>query len=231
MWRGVRDGAHVGIKAGFKYIKFKEPTQEEEDDVAAYIKSLSSEPDPYSNKDGTMTADAVAGKAIFESSETKCSYCHSGPLYTDLKAHDVGTKDILDPDGMYYTPTLLEMWRTAPYLHDGSAATMREVLTTKNVGDKHGKTSHLTSRQLDQLEAYILQIGAEAASITVKEDLNNDGAINMRDIMIIAAVFNVAKGNSRYVEAYDMDKDGAINMRDVMIIAAKFNTVVSKQAD
>jgi mono/diheme cytochrome c family protein/sugar lactone lactonase YvrE len=227
MWRGVRDDAHVGVKAGFRFIKFREPDQQELDDVSAYIKSLTSEPDPYSNKDGTMTADAAAGKAIFESSETQCSSCHSGPFFTDLKAHDVGTKDILDPDGMYYTPTLLEMWRTAPYLHDGSAATLREVLTTHNVDDRHGKTSHLTSRQLDQLEAYLLQIGSKVPTAPiVKEDLNNDGAVNITDVMIVAAAFNSARGDGKYVESSDLNGDGAINIKDVMMIAAKFNTVV-----
>jgi hypothetical protein len=232
MWRGVRDDAHVGIRAGFKFIKFKEPTQGELDDVAAYIKSLSSEPNPYLNKDGTMTSDAVSGKAIFESSETRCSSCHSGPFYTNLKAYDVGTKDILDPDGLYYTPTLLEMWRTAPYLHDGSAATIRDVLTTKNVDDKHGKTSHLTSKQLDQLEAYILEIGSNAPPATatttntiLKEDLNKDGVINMTDVILLATSFNTVKGDPKYVEARDLNRDGAINIADVIILAAKFNTV------
>lgn len=187
MWRGIRDNAHVGIVAGFRFIKFKEPTQQEIDDVSAYVLSLEPEKDPYSNKDGTMTADAVAGKAIFESSETKCSSCHSGPLFTNLKAYDVGTKDILDIDGMYYTPTLVELWRTAPYLHDGSAATLRDVLTTKNVGDKHGKTSHLTSKQIDQLEAYMLQIGATVGSggNDNKGDLNGDGKVNSIDFAFL----------------------------------------------
>lgn len=229
MWRGVRSDADVGIKAGFRFIKFKEPTQQELDDVTAYIRSLASEPNPYADKDGTMTADAAAGKAIFESSETGCSNCHSGKFYTDLEAHDVGTKDILDPDGMYYTPTLLEMWRTAPYLHDGSAATLRDVLTTRNVDDRHGKTSQLTSRQLDQLEAYMLQIGSNVPTTPiVKEDLNNDGAINITDVMILAAAFNSARGDGKYVEASDLNGDGAINIKDVMMIAAKFNTVISK---
>jgi len=242
MWRGVRDDAHVGIVAGFRFIKFREPTQGEIDDVTAYVKSLSSEPNPYLNEDGTMTADAVAGKAIFESSETKCASCHSGPFYTNLKAYDVGTKDILDPDGIYYTPTLLEMWRTAPYLHDGSAATIREVLTTKNAGDRHGKTSHLTDKELDQLEAYILQIGSNSplpttsaiatatattatAANTLKEDLNKDGVINMTDVILLAKTFNTVRGDSKYVEAYDLNSDGAINMADVIILASKFNTV------
>ncbi|RCX08491.1 YVTN family beta-propeller protein [Anaerobacterium chartisolvens] len=157
MWRGVREDSMVGVAAGFKHIKFMVPTQQELDDVSAYIQSLSEEVSPYRNADGSMTADAIAGKAIFESSATQCAVCHTGKYLTDLKVHDVGTKDKWDIDGNYYTPPLTELWRTAPYLHDGSAATMRDVLTTKNAGDRHGRTSQLTNKQLDQLEAYMLQ--------------------------------------------------------------------------
>ncbi len=59
-------------------------------------------------------------------------------------------------------------------------------------------------------------------------DLNNDGAINMKDIMIMAACFNTVKGSERFVAEYDLNNDGAINMTDIMIVAAKFNTVVPK---
>ena len=55
-------------------------------------------------------------------------------------------------------PTLVECWRTAPYLHDGSAATTREVLTTANPNDKHGKTSQLTADQLNDLVEYLLSL-------------------------------------------------------------------------
>jgi cytochrome c peroxidase len=67
---------------------------------------------------------------------------------TSLKSYDVGA-------GALDTPTLVEIWRTAPYLHDGSAATLREVLTTANPNDRHGKTSHLSSAQIDDLAAYL----------------------------------------------------------------------------
>ncbi len=219
MWRGIRDDAHVGIKAGFKYIKFKEPTQQELDDVTAYVKSLSSEPNPHSNEDGTMTAAATAGKAIFESSETKCSYCHSGPLYTDLKAHDVGTKDILDSDGLYYTPLLKEMWRTAPYLHDGSAATLRDVLTTKNVGDKHGKTSQLTDEQITQLEAYMLEIDSKPAQTLDKCDINGDGEFNAIDFAFLKKyLMGEANLNDEQLNAADVDGNGEINAIDFAIM-------------
>ncbi len=57
-------------------------------------------------------------------------------------------------------------------------------------------------------------------------DVNNDGAINMTDVMIVASAFNSTRGDSRYVENYDFNSDGAINMNDIMILAAKFNTKV-----
>ena len=226
MWRGVRDDAHVGIKAGFKYIKFKEPTQQELDDVTAYVQNLEPEQDPYSNEDGTMTADAVAGKAIFESSETRCANCHSGPLYTDLKAYDVGTKDILDIDGMYYTPTLLEMWRTAPYLHDGSAATLREVLTTKNVGDKHGKTSHLTSKHLDQLEAYMLQIGATADE--KRGDANSDGNVNSLDFALLRMhLLGITPLTGKNLLNADVNGDGNANAIDFALLRQYLLGIIS----
>ncbi|HEX2927468.1 MAG TPA: RICIN domain-containing protein [Ruminiclostridium sp.] len=167
MWRGIREDASVGVSAGFKYIKFKNPTQQELDDVSAYIKSLTEEVSPYRNKDGSMTADAIAGKAIFESSAAQCATCHSGKFLTDLEVHDVGTKDQWDIDGNYYTPPLTELWRSAPYLHDGSAATIRDVLTTKNASDMHGHTSQLTSTQIDQLAAYLLQVSSTSNSQTI----------------------------------------------------------------
>lgn len=59
-------------------------------------------------------------------------------------------------------------------------------------------------------------------------DLNNDGVINMRDVMIIADVFNSIAGAPDYNEACDLNNDGAINMVDIVVIANKFNTRVSE---
>jgi hypothetical protein len=56
------------------------------------------------------------------------------------------------------TPTLRGLWSTAPYLHDGSAATLLDVLTTQNSTGAHGATGALTAAQRDQLVAYLKQI-------------------------------------------------------------------------
>jgi cytochrome c peroxidase len=55
----------------------------------------------------------------------------------------------------YDTPSLLNVYRTAPYLHDGTAATLMDVLTTCNADDQHGKTSHLQKSELDDLVEFL----------------------------------------------------------------------------
>jgi len=58
----------------------------------------------------------------------------------------------------FVTPTLVEIWRTAPYLFDGRAETMEEVLTIYNYDDKHGETSELTEEEIADLATYILSL-------------------------------------------------------------------------
>lgn len=169
---GCRENALVSARAGYANIEFQPSTEDRVAATYAYIQSLSVEPSPYLGPDGKLTPDAIEGKKIFESAQADCSRCHVPPLFTDLRRYDVGTR-LVPPDisswdeGGYDTPTLVELWRTAPYLHLGHAATLLEVLTTFNKDDKHGKTSHLTPQQRDQLVAYLMQIGPSAADHTV----------------------------------------------------------------
>jgi cytochrome c peroxidase len=96
---------------------------------------------------------------LFESSSVSCANCHSSKFFTNLQSYDVGTAGPTDPStGVYDTPTLVELWRTAPYLHDGSARTIREVLTRRNANDQHGKTSQLNETQIDDLANYVLSL-------------------------------------------------------------------------
>jgi DNA-binding beta-propeller fold protein YncE len=136
------------------------------DDLAAYVTSLEHvDRSPYRNQDGTLTADGEAGKALF--TKLGCDFCHVGPDFTDSSRkmlHDVGT---LKPTSGYRsgapltgidTPTLLGVWETAPYLHDGSAPTLRDVVTTANPHDDHGFVKALNEQQVDQLVSYLQQI-------------------------------------------------------------------------
>jgi YVTN family beta-propeller protein len=146
------------------------------DALAAYVTSLNSVGrSPFRNADGSMTADAVAGKTLFDG-VAGCVTCHSGTDFTDSATnvlHNVGTikpssgKRIGGTLTGFDTPTLRGVWETAPYLHDGSAATLMDVLTTQNIANQHGTTSGLTTTQLNQLVAYLQQIDDSGASPTL----------------------------------------------------------------
>jgi cytochrome c peroxidase len=69
--------------------------------------------------------------------------------------HDVGTRVESDLAEEFDTPSLIELWRTAPYLHHGRAQTLRQVLSWYNASDRHGGTAHLTDEELDALAAYL----------------------------------------------------------------------------
>ena len=154
MSRGVRASFKIASAAGFRFILFREPGASELEAIEEYLKSLQPDPSPYL-VNGKLSAKAQAGKKVFESAKAGCAVCHPAPLYTDLKLYDVGTRGELDRADKFDTPTLVEAWRTAPYLHDGAAKTLREVVTTHNKKDKHGATSQLSKEQVDQLVEYL----------------------------------------------------------------------------
>ena len=146
MISGIRANAHVANRAGFKYIQFMELKEEDAACVDAYVASLKPVPSPYL-VDGELSEKAKKGRKVFE--RLKCDACHSGPYYTDMKMHRIG-EDIEFEQG-WDTPTLIEVWRTAPYLFDGRAATMEEVFGMY----KHGVDKKLSKTDLDALVEYV----------------------------------------------------------------------------
>ena len=146
MISGIRANAHVANRAGFKYIQFMELKEEDAACVDAYVASLKPVPSPYL-VDGELSEKAKKGRKVFE--RLKCDACHSGPYYTDMKMHRIG-EDIEFEQG-WDTPTLIEVWRTAPYLFDGRAATMEEVFGVY----KHGVDKKLSKTDLDALVEYV----------------------------------------------------------------------------
>lgn len=142
------------------------------DDLAVYMASLQLPPNPYL-ENGALSSAAQAGKALFESTETGCADCHVPPLYTDGLVHDVGTGDGLDErkGPAFNTPSLRGLYKTAPYLHHGAAATLRDVITTGNPEDRHGRTTQLSAGELDQLVAYLASI--EGGGFSINAGLND----------------------------------------------------------
>ena len=153
MATGIRADAETAVRSGVLYIQFAIPRQVTTQALNAYLKSLEPVPSPLLVED-RMSEAATRGAKLFQTAG--CTQCHAGPLFTDGLRHRVGTETDEEPRGRFDTPTLVEVWRTAPYLHDGRAATIRDVLTTFNPHDKHGRVSTLSEDELADLVEYVL---------------------------------------------------------------------------
>lgn len=137
------------------------------DALAAYMQTLVGQVprSPHRQSDGSWSAEAELGREIFAAQG--CDTCHSGSQLTDAgwnedgsaTLHDVGT--LLETSGDRLgepltglrTPSLWGLHATAPYLHDGRAATVAEALAG------HGVL--LSELELSNLVQYLLEIEAE----------------------------------------------------------------------
>jgi len=136
------------------------------DALAAYLASLNTfAPSPYRNPDGTLSAAAQAGALVFQAKN--CAQCHTGVPFTAsldaASAKDVGTIKASSGSRLggaltgIDIPTLRDVWATAPYLHDGSAATLDAAVRAHN-------NVSVTAAELTSVVAYLREIGSDEAS-------------------------------------------------------------------
>lgn len=115
--------------------------------IATFERSVVSKNAPYDKymkgDKKAMSKSAVNGMNLFFG-KAKCSICHNGPAFTDSKFHNIGVKSS-DPGrsqvtkegsdkGAFKTPGLRHISRSAPYMHDGSEKTLKEVIEFYNRG-------------------------------------------------------------------------------------------------
>jgi len=139
----------------------------------------------YSNDPSALTAQELNGWSIFSSAATNCTACHTGFDLTDRDYHNVGlTTDhsadegraritLLSTDiGKFKTPTLRNIALTAPYMHDGSLATLEEVVD-------HFATGGLAQANLSpQIQPFTLTAQEKADLIAFLQALTDDRSLD-----------------------------------------------------
>jgi cytochrome c peroxidase len=113
--------------------------------IAAFERTVVTGPSPYdrylAGEMSALSAAAQRGLAVF-SGKGRCVLCHGGPMLSDQSFHNLGVgMDRENPDvgreavtknprdrGRFKTPTLRNVALTWPYLHDGSAQSLDDVL-------------------------------------------------------------------------------------------------------
>ncbi|PIW69069.1 MAG: cytochrome-c peroxidase [Ignavibacteriales bacterium CG12_big_fil_rev_8_21_14_0_65_30_8] len=120
--------------------------------IATFIRTLVTGNSPYdkflAGDKNALSESAQSGLKLFMSDRLKCSVCHSGPNFSDEKYHNNGTKiNKENPDlgrylitkndegmGKFRTPTLRDIGRTSPYMHNGSIKGLHALVDFYNKG-------------------------------------------------------------------------------------------------
>jgi YVTN family beta-propeller protein len=127
--------------------------------LASFMDVLPAPDNPY--KHDEMTDAQKRGAEAF--TRAGCNDCHTGVALTNNKQADVGTfvtsglsKDTnATRQRGLNTPSLLGLARSAPYLHDGSAQTIKDRLLQTRFTNQHGKTKDLSDAELDDLVEFL----------------------------------------------------------------------------
>lgn len=169
MSTGIRADAETAVRAGMKYIQFNALEEKQMAYMDEYLKSLQPVQSPYLNRDGTLTESAQRGKELFESQG--CVKCHPAPLYVDFKLHPTkATEDTVSWENRNMdTPTLVEVWRTGPWVFDGRFNSMEDTVRYYTEG------KNLTDSQITDLANYLLSIGNEGEKYGVEQILVDTG--------------------------------------------------------
>ncbi|MEZ4331861.1 MAG: DUF1929 domain-containing protein [Myxococcota bacterium] len=183
------------------------------DALAAYVTSLTPiGPSPLRATDGSLTVEAQRGRSVFE--REACSACHLGSAFTDSvlgELHDVGTaKPTSGPHFAFDTPTLRGLWRNAPYLHDGSAATLGDAV------EAHAGVS-LSAADRSDLVAYLEQIDdAESTapnqppSVAITSPLEGASITAGLAVDLVASAADPEDGSLTESIVWSSDQDGPL---------------------
>lgn len=150
--------------------------------IAAFERTLisaNSRYDSYMRGDANaLSSDEVAGMEIFMSTETACASCHVPPLFTNFDFVNVGlyddygdigrmrVTDVPSDNGRFKVPTLRNVAVTNPYMHDGSLATLEEVVAHFNSGGANHPNKHPSVQPLNLNEAQQQQLVAFLHALT-----------------------------------------------------------------
>jgi cytochrome c peroxidase len=146
--------------------------------LASYIRSIlsgGSSFDRYANGDrAALSAEQRAGLDLFRG-KANCIACHAGPNFSDERLHNTGIAwrdgKLADPGGGrgdFKTPTLREIARTAPYMHDGSVGTLEDVIDYYDRGGNRNSNLdtelhplHLSASEKQALAAFLRSLNGQ----------------------------------------------------------------------
>ena len=142
-WDGGDATLRDSLRSTMKRLGGTGLSRRDTDALAAYLEALPAVRTPTRDP-----AQVARGRKVFDSEG--CRSCHDGPTYTDQQRHKLaGTLRESD------TPSLLGVAASAPYFHDGSAATLEALLRDRGAVHGMADTARLTAHEVADLTAFL----------------------------------------------------------------------------
>ena len=154
--------------------------------LASYVRTILSGNSPYDryvqgNRDA-LTAEQKLGLQVFRG-KAGCGSCHLGPNLTDERFHNTGIGADGEPGhfaasrdpgdmGAFKTPSLRDVARTPPYMHDGSLAVLDEVI---DYYDKGGRANANLDAEIRKLQLSTAEKRALVAFLEALNGVISDG--------------------------------------------------------
>jgi cytochrome c peroxidase len=158
----LRDGSYPRLRdlddvAQRLYRGYRRNQAARGETIEAFVRSLPRRENPRLADEREREAERRGVAAFYKA---QCDACHRPPAFTNLaqlplrflfpdQAAQLGSEEVLD------TPSLLSVAASAPYLNDGSAATLEDVLVARNAQNRHGDVRSLSHSERRDLIAFL----------------------------------------------------------------------------
>jgi YVTN family beta-propeller protein len=151
-WHGWQEDLGAAVEKSLTDTLFgPKPSAADVKAVVAFLETLDHPPNPHRQADGALSPAAERGQALFRG-KARCARCHQGEQYTSAKNYDVKLEDDGSPFELWNPPSLRGLFDRGPYLHDGRAETLEQVLRAAHSPEKLGGTALTPAERLDLIE-------------------------------------------------------------------------------
>src|SRR5262249_12294664 len=137
-WHGWQDDLGAAVTKSLTETLFgPEPTAEDVRAVVAFLATLDHPPNPRRRPGGSPGGAAGRGAALCHG-KARCARCHGGEDYTSAATYELKGESDGSPYDRWTPPSLRGVAARGPYLHDGRAETLEELLRLHHTPEKLG---------------------------------------------------------------------------------------------
>ncbi len=185
-WHGWQKDLRAGIAKSLTETMYgPKPTEDDVNALLAFLGTLEHPPNPNLGPGGALSPAARRGQTLF-AQKAHCARCHKGPEYTSASNYDVKLESDSSPYALWNPPSLRGLFDRGPYLHDGRARTLDELLQKYHEPEKLGGEALTPAEREDLLE--FLRTLIRRSGLSARPHYRNPGVCRTSSSSTVSSV-------------------------------------------